>query len=202
MWETHRGATASKNVTTDKANRKERGMVIVGDPNLFPLKFINVCLLPPLVKALRCWSIFVWLDLAQSGVRVRANLSQLWWFHTWKGANLTAAFSLCFQHKYLKHSSQTKAQTWVNKSSAAISYMERGKITGCLTATAQPGTIISVLAMHTAQITHKHLKNVAHILHEYLSNTLHQSAKVVWTNMSMRKGCPMKLSIGFFLVIR
>ena len=101
----------------------------------------------------------------------------------------------------LKHSSQTKAQTWVNKSSAAISYMERGKITGCLTATAQPGTIISVLAMHTAQITHKHLKNVAHILHEYLSNTLHQSAKVVWTNMSMRKGCPMKLSIGFFLVI-
>ena len=56
---------------------------------------------PSLVKAVRCWSIFVWLDLAQSETAwVRANLSQLWSFHTWEDANPCLVHSnLCFAHQ-------------------------------------------------------------------------------------------------------
>ena len=46
----------------------------------------------------------------------------------------------------------------------------------------QPGTIISFLAMHTAQITHKYLTNIAQILHKGCSYVLRHPAQMIQTN--------------------
>ena len=134
---------------------------------------------PSLVKALRCWSIFVWLDLAQSGAWVRANLSQLWSFHTWKAANPCLLHSkLCYQHKCFVTHVTNKSAKLESTAARQLGWFHTWREVKQPPAwqQPQPGTIISFLAMHTAQITQKYFKNIAQILQKYCSDAWFRSS--------------------------
>ena len=151
---------------------------------------------PSLVKALRCWSIFVWLDLAQSGAWVRANLSQLWSFHTWKAANPCLLHSkLCYEQKCFVTHVTNKSAKLESTAARQLGWFHTWREVKQPPAwqQPQPGTIISFLAMHTAQITQKYFTNIAQILHKYCRSIapmhgLGHPAQTIWTNISQIKG--------------